>query len=103
MAKEKKVQAVKAKSQTKHRKGGEKVRKVAPARRLEAKLAQFSDAAAAAKLQRGMREAAQLTAVREDSSKVMDGPTFKRHVSNTNATPRDPRRLVRLLMPNARV
>lgn len=93
----------KVSKQTKHRKGGAKVRKLAPQRRLNRTLDQFIDQNHAAHVQTGRKEALHLTKVREEGiTAVLGGEEYQSYLHRTNIQRPDPKKLARQLMPNAR-
>lgn len=85
---------------TKHRKGGDKVRKTAPTRRLNRALDQFIDQNHAAHVQTSRKEAMQHTRVRENPDAALSGPEFQTYLRHTNVQRPDPKKLARQLLPN---
>ena len=95
---EKKVQEKKSSGKTKNRKGGEKVRKAAPAKRLQATLAKFQRQVAAARVERGRKEALQITKVRDEGmGAVMNGGELFLYLRNVNVPVMSSKKIERVL------
>ena len=83
---------------TKNRKGGKKVRKLAPERRMQATLEKFQRQVHAAKVERGKKEAVQVTRVREEGmDAAMFGTEYQSYLRNVNNKPMAPEKVARVL------
>lgn len=87
--------------QSKHRKGGSKVRKTAPTRRLNSTLDRFSRASNQRTNSRAGREERVKKGVAEGILEPMSGSDFFHYTHKCKVAPPDPKKIARLLMPNA--
>lgn len=98
---EKAVPETKAQKNTKDRKGGSKVRKIAPERRLARVMEKFQASAQNTRFEQGRLEALQHQAVRDHGVEAaMTGDQLKAHLAKTKVRPMDPKKIARLFCPN---
>lgn len=89
-------------TKTKDRQGGAKVRKALPPRRLGQAIARLQAQSERRRQEQGRQAALQAAAVQADPTKALDGPAYQAYLQGAKVARPDPRKLCRLLMPNAR-
>ena len=87
--------------QTKHRKGGPKVRKAAPQKRLNSTLDRFCQASNVLTSQRKFKEEQIITGVALGLQTPMSGEEFRIQTKKSQVAAPNFKRIARLLMPNA--
>lgn len=87
---------------TKDRKGGKKVRKVLPQRRINDAVGWFEGVSETVKEDREARVIQHKEAVAIDPSKIVDEQGYRKLLQGTKRRPPNVDKLRRLLMPNAR-